>query len=82
MNSQQAGINANCKHDDQAVREWARAKQRPANAERAQFSLAKSGNSYIAKRENEPTLNQLDSSPVDILEKSADEIKPVAAPGK
>ena len=45
-------------------------------------SVAKSGNSYIAKRENEPTLYQLDSSSVDILEKSADEIKPVAAPGK
>ena len=45
-------------------------------------SVAKSGNSYIAKRENEPTLYQLDSSSVDVLEKSADEIKPVAAPGK
>jgi hypothetical protein len=45
-------------------------------------SVAKSGNSYIAMRENEPTLYQLDSSSVDILEKSADEIKPVAAPGK
>jgi hypothetical protein len=44
--------------------------------------VAKSGNSYIAKRENEPTLYQLDSSSVDVLEKSADEIKPVAAPGK
>jgi hypothetical protein len=37
MNSQQAGINANRKHDDPATREWARGKQRPANAERAQF---------------------------------------------
>jgi uncharacterized protein DUF4340 len=45
-------------------------------------SVAKSGNSYIAKRENEPTLYQLDSSSVDVLEKSADGIKPVAAPGK
>lgn len=41
-------------------------------------SIAKSGNSYISKRENEPTLYQLDSSSVDVLEKSADEIKPVA----
>jgi len=41
-------------------------------------SVAKSGNSYIAKRENEPTLYQLESSSVDVLEKSADEIKPVA----
>jgi hypothetical protein len=37
MNSQQAGINANRKHDDPAMREWARGKQRPANAERSQF---------------------------------------------
>src|SRR5579864_9693899 len=37
MNSQQAGINADRKHDDPAMREWARGKQRPANAERAQF---------------------------------------------
>ena len=37
MKSQQAGINANRKHDDRAMREWARGKQRPANAERAQF---------------------------------------------
>jgi hypothetical protein len=37
MNSKQAGINANRKHDDPAMREWARGKQRPANAERIQF---------------------------------------------
>ena|SRR5207302_3376602 len=37
MNGAQAGINANRKHDDPATREWARGKQRPANAERAQF---------------------------------------------
>jgi hypothetical protein len=37
MNDQQAGINANRKHDDPAIREWARGKQRPANAERNQF---------------------------------------------
>jgi|SRR6185503_4101691 hypothetical protein len=37
MKSQQAGINANRKHDDRAMREWARGKQRPANAERDQF---------------------------------------------
>jgi hypothetical protein len=45
-------------------------------------SVAKSGNSCIAKRENEPTLYQLDSSSVDVLEKSADEIKPVAPSSK
>lgn len=37
MNSQQAGINANRRHDDLATRQWARGKQRPANAERDQF---------------------------------------------
>jgi hypothetical protein len=37
MNSQQAGINADRKHDDRATREWARGKQRPANAERTQL---------------------------------------------
>jgi hypothetical protein len=46
------------------------------------LSIAKSGKSYIAKRENEPTLYQLDSSSVDALEKSVDEIKPAAVPGK
>lgn len=37
MNDQQAGINADRKHDDLAIRQWARGKQRPANAERNQF---------------------------------------------
>ena len=37
MNDQQAGINASRKHDDAAIRQWARGKQRPANAERNQF---------------------------------------------
>ena len=37
MNSQQAGINADRKGEDRAMREWARGKQRPANAERALF---------------------------------------------
>jgi hypothetical protein len=52
MNSQQAGINANRKHDDPAVREWARGKQRPANAERAQFraSLTDEDRSQIEER--------------------------------
>ena len=39
-------------------------------------SIAKSGNDYIAKRENEPTLYELDSTAVDALQKAADEIKP------
>jgi hypothetical protein len=37
MNGQQAGINADRKREDRATREWARGKQRPANAERALF---------------------------------------------
>jgi hypothetical protein len=52
MNSKQAGINANRKHDDPAMREWARGKQRPANAERAQFrnSLTDEDRSQIEER--------------------------------
>jgi hypothetical protein len=52
MNSQQAGINANRKHDDPAMREWARGKQRPANAERAQFrnSLTDEDRNQIEER--------------------------------
>ncbi len=37
LNSQQAGINADRKDEDRATREWARGKQRPANAERTQL---------------------------------------------
>jgi hypothetical protein len=52
MNSQQAGINADRKHDDPAMREWARGKQRPANLERAQFknSLTNEERSQIEER--------------------------------
>jgi hypothetical protein len=45
-------------------------------------SIAKSGKSCIAKCENQPTLYQVDASSVDALQKSADEIKPAAAPSK
>jgi len=45
-------------------------------------SISKAGNNYIAKRENEPTLYQLDSKAVDDLKKSADNVKPAAVPGK
>jgi hypothetical protein len=52
LNTQQAGINANRKHDDRVMREWARGKQRPANAERAQFrkSLTDEDRSQIEAR--------------------------------
>lgn len=44
------------------------------------LSIAKSGDGFIAKRENEPTLYYLDSAPVNALEKAADEIKPATTP--
>jgi hypothetical protein len=52
MNSQQAGINTNRKHDDRAMREWARGKQRPANVERDKFrsSLTDEDRSQIEER--------------------------------
>jgi Domain of unknown function (DUF4340) len=40
------------------------------------ISIAKSDSNYVAKRENDPTLYQLDSSAVDALLKSAADIKP------
>src|SRR3954468_887175 len=40
--------------------------------------IAKSGDHYIAQRENEPALYQLDSSPVDQLLKAAQDLKPAS----
>jgi hypothetical protein len=40
------------------------------------ISLAKSGETYIAKRENEPTLYELSSAAVSDLEKAASDVKP------
>jgi Domain of unknown function (DUF4340) len=45
-------------------------------------SISKAGDNYIAKRENDPTLYRLDSKAVDDLNKSADDLKPTAVPGK
>ena len=45
-------------------------------------SISKSRDQYIAKRENEPALYQLDSSRVEDLEKAADDVKPSAATPK
>jgi hypothetical protein len=52
MNNNQAGINANRTHEDRVTREWARGKQRPANAERVQFrnSLTDEERSQIEER--------------------------------
>jgi hypothetical protein len=44
--------------------------------------IAKSGDTYIAKRENEPALYRLDSSTVTDLQKLAAEVKPAATAGK
>ena len=72
MNSQQAGINANRKDDDPAMREWARGKQRPANAERAQFrnSLTDEDRSKIEERieqlvHDHPTLSPTNARALD-----------------
>jgi hypothetical protein len=43
--------------------------------------IAKAGDHYAARRENEPALYQLDSKSVEDLLKAADEIKPEAKPG-
>ena len=45
-------------------------------------AISKAGDNYIAKRENDPTLYQLDSKAVDDLKKSADDVKPATVPGK
>jgi hypothetical protein len=44
--------------------------------------IAKSGNQYLAKRDNEPALYVVDASPVEELRKSASELKPAASPKK
>jgi hypothetical protein len=72
MNSRQFGINADRKHDDQSMREWARGKQRPANAERARFrdSLTDEDRSQIDERmeqllRDNPTLSPAITRTVD-----------------
>jgi hypothetical protein len=45
-------------------------------------AIAKVGDNYIAKRENDPTLYQLDSKAVEDLRKSADDLKPAVAASK
>jgi hypothetical protein len=43
---------------------------------------SKSGDNYIAKRENEPALYEIDAKAMDDLRKSADGLKTAAVPGK
>ena len=45
-------------------------------------AISKAGDNYVAKRENDPTLYQLDSKAVDDLKKSADDVKPATVSGK
>jgi Domain of unknown function (DUF4340) len=44
------------------------------------ISIAKNGDNYIARREGEPSLYQLDSKAVEELQKSAGDVKPAAEP--
>jgi hypothetical protein len=44
--------------------------------------ISKSGETYVAKRDNEPALYQLDSSSVADLQKFAAGVKPAPAAGK
>jgi hypothetical protein len=45
-------------------------------------SVAKSGDGFVAKRENDSTLYYLDANPIDALQKAADDLKPAAATSK
>ena len=42
--------------------------------------ISKNGDKYVAKRENEPALYELDATPVSDLQKSAADVKPAAEP--
>ena len=44
------------------------------------LKIAKSGDHYIAKREGDPTLYQLDGSSVDAMLKAVDDVKPAPTP--
>jgi hypothetical protein len=46
------------------------------------ISMMKSDDGYVAKRENDPTLYHVQSATVDTVEKSAEDVKPAAAPAK
>jgi uncharacterized protein DUF4340 len=44
--------------------------------------ISKAGNGYVAKRENEPLLYELDAKGIEDMQKAADDIKPAEAPKK
>jgi hypothetical protein len=78
MNRQQAGINADRKNDDRATREWARGKQRPANAERAQLrnSLTDEDRTEIKERiqqlfDDNPALSPANASDAGLEDRAA-----------
>jgi Domain of unknown function (DUF4340) len=43
-------------------------------------AISKVGDNYVAKRENEPALYELDAKTIDDLKKSAEDVKPATAP--
>jgi Domain of unknown function (DUF4340) len=45
-------------------------------------AISKAGDNFVAKREDDPTLYQIDSKAIDDLRKAADDVKPAAVPGK
>jgi len=45
-------------------------------------TLSKNGDHYVAKRENEPALYELNASTVTELQKSAADLKPAPPPNK
>jgi hypothetical protein len=44
--------------------------------------MAKLGDNYLAMRENDSTLYQIDSKAIDELKKSAEDVKPTTPPAK
>ncbi|HXM61301.1 MAG TPA: DUF4340 domain-containing protein [Terriglobales bacterium] len=42
-------------------------------------AISRAGDNYVAKRENEPALYQIDAKTIDDLKKSAEDVKPAAA---
>jgi len=45
-------------------------------------AISKAGDNYIAKRQNDPTLYQIDAKALDDLKKSAEDVKPATVPAK
>ena len=71
--STQDRINANRRHDDHAMREWARGEQRPANRDRAQFrdSFTNDERSQIEDRLQQLVIQYPKLSPVNAAMRDA-----------